>query len=172
MRKSKVKKENPPARLLGTMSLLVLVLVLVFAALALGIYTLVEQLVRLNDKDYTLLWPILILVVSAILGVVLAIVIFRLYLEPLSRLMQATRAVAAGDYSVRVELRKCRGSKRSVRKKHVRRRIFSVFSDGRGGGCRWRGCLSPPPSIMAKRDAGDAGTGCQRRLLMASLSAS
>ena len=30
MRKSKVKKENPPARLLGTMSLLVLVLVLVF----------------------------------------------------------------------------------------------------------------------------------------------
>lgn len=33
MRKSKVKKENPPARLLGTMSLLVLVLVLVFAAL-------------------------------------------------------------------------------------------------------------------------------------------
>ena len=28
MRKSKVKKENPPARLLGTMSLLVLVLVL------------------------------------------------------------------------------------------------------------------------------------------------
>ena len=105
MRKSKVKKENPPARLLGTMSLLVLVLVLVFAALALGIYTLVEQLVRLNDKDYTLLWPILILVVSAILGVVLAIVIFRLYLEPLSRLMQATRAVAAGDYSVRVELR-------------------------------------------------------------------
>lgn len=105
MRKSKVKKENPPARLLGTMSLLVLVLVLVFAALALGIYTLVEQLVRLNDNDYTLLWPILILVVSAILGVVLAIVIFRLYLEPLSRLMQATRAVAAGDYSVRVELR-------------------------------------------------------------------
>ena len=105
MRKSKVKRENPPARLLGTMSLLVLVLVLVFAALALGIYTLVEQLVRLNDNDYTLLWPILILVVSAILGVVLAIVIFRLYLEPLSRLMQATRAVAAGDYSVRVELR-------------------------------------------------------------------
>lgn len=105
MSSKRVKKSNPPARLAGTMSLLVLVLVLVFAALALGIYTLVEQLVRLEEKNYTLLWPILILTVSAILGVLLSILIFRRYLEPLSRLMQATQAVAAGDYSARVEQR-------------------------------------------------------------------
>lgn len=105
MRRNKTKKPAPPARLLGTVTLLVLVLVLVYAALALGIYTLVERLVRLDGRSTTLLWPILILTVSAIVGVVLAILIFRWYLEPLSRLMQATRAVAAGDYSVRVELR-------------------------------------------------------------------
>lgn len=105
MRRNKLKKNAPPARLLGTVTLLVLVLVLVYAALALGIYTLVERLVRLDGRSTTLLWPILILTVSAIVGVVLAILIFRWYLEPLSRLMQATRAVAAGDYSVRVELR-------------------------------------------------------------------
>ncbi len=109
MSRNRGKQRNPPVRLLGTMSLLVLVLVVVFAALALGIYTLVEQLVRLDSQDYTLLWPILILVVSAILGIVLAILIFRQYLEPLARLMQATQAVAAGDYSVRVELRGARG---------------------------------------------------------------
>lgn len=106
---SKVKKTAPPARLLGTVTLLVLVLVLVYAALALGIYTLVESLVRLDGRNTTLLWPILILTVSAIVGVVLAILIFRWYLEPLSRLMAATRAVAAGDYSVRVDLRGARG---------------------------------------------------------------
>ena len=109
MRKKRDRQKNPPASLLGTMSLLVLILVLVFAALALGIYTLVEQLVRLESQDYTLLWSILILVVSAILGVVLAILIFQRYLEPLARLMQATQAVAAGDYSVRVEIRGARG---------------------------------------------------------------
>ena len=109
MSRNKGKKENPPARLLGTMSLLVLGLVAVYATVALGIYSLVQRLVHLEDRSYTLLWPILILSVSAILGVVLAILIFRWYLGPLSRLMQATHAVAAGDYSVRVELRGARG---------------------------------------------------------------
>ena len=37
MRKTKVKKENPPVRLLGTMFLLVLGLVAVYVVLALGI---------------------------------------------------------------------------------------------------------------------------------------
>lgn len=109
MSRNKGKKENPPARLLGTMSLLVLGLVAVYATVALGIYSLVQRLVHLEDRSYTLLWPILILSVSAILGVVLAILIFRWYLGPLSRLLQATHAVAAGDYSVRVELRGARG---------------------------------------------------------------
>ena len=109
MRRNKVKKENPPARLLGTMILLVLGLVVAYATLALGILFLVRRLVHLEDKSYTLLWPILILSVSAILGVLLAIFIFRGYLAPLSRLMKATKAVAAGDYSVRVELRGARG---------------------------------------------------------------
>lgn len=109
MSRNKEKKENPPARLLGTMSLLVLGLVAVYATVALGIYSLVQRLVHLEDRSYTLLWPILILSVSAILGVVLAILIFRWYLGPLSLLMQATQAVAAGDYSVRVELRGARG---------------------------------------------------------------
>ena len=109
MSRNKEKKENPPVRLLGTMFLLVLGLVVVYATVALGIYSLVQRLVHLEDKSYTLLWPILILSVSAILGVVLAILIFRWYLGPLSRLMQATQAVAAGDYSVRVELRGARG---------------------------------------------------------------
>ena len=109
MRRNKGKKENPPARLLWTMFLLVLGLVVVYATLALGIYSLVQQLVRLDESDYTLLWPILILSVSAIVGTLLAIFIFRGYLAPLSRLMTATQAVAAGDYSVRVELRGARG---------------------------------------------------------------
>lgn len=109
MSRNKEKKENPPVRLLGTMFLLVLGLVVVYATVALGIYSLVQRLVHLEDRSYTLLWPILILSVSAILGVVLAILIFRWYLGPLSRLMQATQAVAAGDYSVRVELRGARG---------------------------------------------------------------
>ena len=100
MRRNKVKKENPPARLLGTMILLVLGLVVAYATLALGILFLVRRLVHLEDASYTLLWPILILSVSAILGVLLAIFIFRGYLAPLSRLMKATKAVAAGDYSV------------------------------------------------------------------------
>ena len=46
MRGNKVKKENPPFRLLGTMILLVLGLVVAFAALALGIFSLVERLVN------------------------------------------------------------------------------------------------------------------------------
>ena len=109
MAKNKVKKENPPARLLWTMFLLVLGLVVVYVALALGIYSLIDHLVRLEDSSYTLLWPILILSVSAILGILLAVFIFRGYLAPLSRLMVAAQAVAAGDYSVRVELRGARG---------------------------------------------------------------
>lgn len=109
MQRNRVKKENPPARLLWTMFLLVLGLVVVYGTLALGIFALVQRLVRLDESNYTLVWPILILTVSAILGVVLAIFIFRGYLAPLSRLMQATQAVAAGDYSVRVELRGARG---------------------------------------------------------------
>ena len=47
MRRNKGKKENPPARLLWTMFLLVLGLVVVYATLALGIYSLVQQLLRL-----------------------------------------------------------------------------------------------------------------------------
>ena len=67
------------------MFLLVLGLVAVYVGMALGIYTLVQRLVQLEDASYTLLWPILILSVSAILGVLLAIFIFRGYLAPLSR---------------------------------------------------------------------------------------
>ena len=107
MRRAKVKKENPPVRLLGTMFLLVLGLVAVYVVLALGIFALVQQLVHLDKANYTLLWPILILTISAILGVLLAV--FRGYLAPLSRLMQATQSVASGDYSVRVEMRGARG---------------------------------------------------------------
>ena len=99
MRKTDVKKENPPVRLLGTMFLLVLGLVAVYVVLALGIFALVQQLVHLDKANYTLLWPILILTISAILGVLLAVFIFRGYLAPLSRLMQATQSVASGDYS-------------------------------------------------------------------------
>ena len=84
MRRNKAKKENPPARLLGTMILLVLGLVVAYATLALGILFLVRRLVHLEDKSYTLLWPILILSVSALLGILLAIFIFRGYLAPLS----------------------------------------------------------------------------------------
>ena len=73
MSRNKGKKENPPVRLLGTMSLLVLGLVAVYATVALGIYSLVQRLVHLEERNYPLLWPILILSVSAILGVVLAI---------------------------------------------------------------------------------------------------
>ena len=109
MRKTDVKKEKPPVRLLGTMFLLVLGLVAVYVVLALGILALVQKLVHLDETNYTLLWPILILSVSAILGVLLAVFIFRGYLAPLSRLMQATQSVAAGDYSVRVEMRGARG---------------------------------------------------------------
>lgn len=109
MARNKTKKENPPVRLLGTMILLVLGLVAVYVALALGIFTLVQRLMHLDETNYTLLWPILILSVSAILGVLLAVFIFRAYLAPLSRLMQATQSVAAGDYSVRVEMRGARG---------------------------------------------------------------
>ena len=93
MRKTDVKKENPPVRLLGTMFLLVLGLVAVYVVLALGIFALVQQLVHLDKANYTLLWPILILTISAILGVLLAVFIFRGYLAPLSRLMQATQSV-------------------------------------------------------------------------------
>ena len=50
MRRNKGKKENPPARLLWTMFLLVLGLVVVYATLALGIYSLVQQLVRRLSK--------------------------------------------------------------------------------------------------------------------------
>ncbi len=109
MVRSKAKKETPPVRLLGTMFLLVLGLVAVYVALALGIFALVQRLIHLEDASYTLLWPILILTVSAILGVVLAVFIFRGYLAPLSRLMQATQSVAEGNYAVRVELRGARG---------------------------------------------------------------
>lgn len=87
------------------MFLLVLGLVAVYVGMALGIFTLVQRLVHLEDASYTLLWPILILSVSAILGVLLAIFIFRGYLAPLSRLMQATQSVAEGDYTVRVDMR-------------------------------------------------------------------
>ena len=89
MARNKVKKEKPPVRLLGTMFLLVLGLVAVYVGMALGIFTLVQRLVHLEDASYTLLWPILILSVSAILGVLLAIFIFRGYLAPLSRLMHS-----------------------------------------------------------------------------------
>lgn len=64
------------------MILLVLGLVVAYATLALGILFLVRRLVHLEDKSYTLLWPILILSVSAILGILLAIFIFRGYLAP------------------------------------------------------------------------------------------
>ena len=45
MKKNKVKKENPPARLLWTMFLLVLGMVIVYGTLVLGIFALVQRLV-------------------------------------------------------------------------------------------------------------------------------
>lgn len=59
MKKNKVKKENPPARLLWTMFLLVLGMVIVYGTLVLGIFALVQRLVRLDESNYTLVWPIL-----------------------------------------------------------------------------------------------------------------
>ena len=97
MKKNKVKKENPPARLLWTMFLLVLGMVIVYGTLVLGIFALVQRLVRLDESNYTLVWPILFLTVSAILGVALAVFIFRGYLAPLSRLMQAIRLRSYGS---------------------------------------------------------------------------
>ena len=73
MSRNKATKESPPFRLLGTMILLVLGLVVAYATLAIGILSLVQQLVHLEDKSYTLLWPILLLTVSVILGVLLAV---------------------------------------------------------------------------------------------------
>lgn len=55
MARNKVKKEKPPVRLLGTMFLLVLGLVAVYVGMALGIFTLVQRLVHLEDASYTLL---------------------------------------------------------------------------------------------------------------------
>ena len=49
MRKTDVKKEKPPVRLLGTMFLLVLGLVAVYVVLALGILALVQKLVHLDE---------------------------------------------------------------------------------------------------------------------------
>lgn len=57
MARNKVKKEKPPVRLLGTMFLLVLGLVAVYVGMALGIFTLVQRLVHLEDASYTLLGP-------------------------------------------------------------------------------------------------------------------
>ena len=45
------------------MFLLVLGLVVVYGSLALGIFALVQRLVRLDESNYTLVWPILILTV-------------------------------------------------------------------------------------------------------------
>lgn len=53
MARNKVKKEKPPVRLLGTMFLLVLGLVAVYVGMALGIFTLVQRLVHLEDASYT-----------------------------------------------------------------------------------------------------------------------
>ena len=55
------------------MFLLVLGMVIVYGTLVLGIFALVQRLVRLDESNYTLVWPILFLTVSAILGVALAI---------------------------------------------------------------------------------------------------
>ena len=54
MRRIREKEEKPPVRLLGTMFLLVLGLVVVYMALALGIASLVQRLVHLEDTGYTL----------------------------------------------------------------------------------------------------------------------
>ena len=51
MKKNKVKKENPPARLLWTMFLLVLGMVIVYGTLVLGIFALVQRLVRLDESN-------------------------------------------------------------------------------------------------------------------------
>ena len=48
MSRNKATKESPPFRLLGTMILLVLGLVVAYATLAIGILSLVQQLVHLE----------------------------------------------------------------------------------------------------------------------------
>lgn len=80
-------------------------------ALALALYSAGQYLVLLLGVDvqpdaYMLWVPLIALAVSAILGTVLAIVLNRYYLRPVAQLLAATRAVAEGDFSVRVPARK------------------------------------------------------------------
>ncbi|NLU25390.1 MAG: HAMP domain-containing histidine kinase [Clostridiales bacterium] len=96
-----------------TMFWYVLFFIVLSALLALVLYTLMKYILSLFNAalppdSYTLWIPIIALAISAILGTVLSVLISRWYLEPLSRLMKATQAVANGDFSVRVEPKKAR----------------------------------------------------------------
>ncbi len=53
-----------------------------------------------------LLSILIILAVSTIIGAVFSLALSKRFLKPLSELMEATKAVAAGDYSVRVTTKK------------------------------------------------------------------
>lgn len=100
---------NIPATLRWTMFWVVFALIVVSAALAMALYGLIryiaqELAVDVHPDAYMLVVPLIALVISAILGTVLSLVINRRYLRPLSQLLAATRAMADGDFHVRVPL--------------------------------------------------------------------
>jgi signal transduction histidine kinase len=87
---------------------IVLVLIVASAMLAMVLYNLFILIagalsLTVRPNAYMVAVPLIALVISAILGTVLSIVIDRRYLRPLSQLLDATRAVADGDFTVRVQ---------------------------------------------------------------------
>lgn len=98
---------NVPSTLRWSMFWVVLALIVVSAALAMALYGLIGYVaqalsVSVRPDAYMLAVPLIALVISGILGTVLSIVINRRYLRPLSQLLAATRAMANGDFDVRV----------------------------------------------------------------------
>lgn len=105
------KPDKIPSSLRWTTFWIVFALIVLSVALALALYSAGQYLVLLLGVDvqpgaYMLWVPLIALAVSAILGTVLAIVLNRYYLRPVAQLLAATRAVAEGDFSVRVPARK------------------------------------------------------------------
>ena len=103
-----------PSTLRWTMFWVVLALIVVSAALAMALYGLIGYVARtlsvpVRQDAYMLAVPLIALLISGILGTVLSVVINRRYLRPLSQLLAATRAMANGDFTVRVPLPQQRG---------------------------------------------------------------
>lgn len=105
------KPDKIPSSLRWTTFWIVFALIVLSAALALALYSGGRYLMLVLGVDvqpdaYMLWVPVIALAVSAILGTVLAVVLNRHYLRPVAQLLAATRAVAEGDFSVRVPVRK------------------------------------------------------------------